>query len=47
MVDDQLKVSLGGSSRRGDDEIRGAALQFLSWDAEVPEDQVDVKVDSG
>jgi osmotically-inducible protein OsmY len=46
-VDDQLKVSLLGSDRREDDEIRGAALQILIWDAEVPSDLVDVKVQDG
>ena len=46
-VDDQLKVSLLGSARREDDEIRGAALQILIWDVEVPSDSVDVKVDDG
>src|SRR5205085_6656220 len=46
-VDNQLKVSLTGANRRGDDEIRGAALQSLIWDVEVPSDFVDVKVDDG
>jgi osmotically-inducible protein OsmY len=46
-VDDQLKVSLTGAGRREDDEIRGAALQTLIWDVEVPSDSVDVKVNDG
>jgi osmotically-inducible protein OsmY len=46
-VHDQLKVSLLGSSVRDDDEIRGAALQILIWDAEVPAESVDVKVQEG
>jgi osmotically-inducible protein OsmY len=46
-VDNQLKVSLTGANRRDDDEIRGAALQNLVWDIEVPSDFVDVKVDDG
>jgi osmotically-inducible protein OsmY len=46
-VDNQLKVSLIGANRRDDDEIRGAALQGLIWDVEVPSDFVDVKVDDG
>jgi osmotically-inducible protein OsmY len=46
-VDNQLKVSLTGSDRRDDDEIRGAALQGLVWDVDVPSDFVDVKVDDG
>jgi len=44
-VDNQLKVSLTGSDRRDDDEIRGIALQILIWDVEVPADAVDVTVD--
>ena len=35
------------SDRREDDEIRGAALQALILDVEVPSDSVDVKVDDG
>ena len=46
-IDDQLKVSLTGSDRRDDDEIRGIALQTLAWDVEVPSDSIDVKVDDG
>jgi osmotically-inducible protein OsmY len=46
-VDDQLKVSLLGSDRREDEEIRGTALQFLTWDVEVPSDSIDVKVEDG
>ena len=46
-VDNQLKVSLIGANRRDDDEIRGAALQNLIWDVEVPSDFVDVKVSDG
>lgn len=46
-VDDQLRVNLLGSSIRDDDEIRGAALQILIWDAEVPAEWVDVKVQEG
>ena len=46
-VDNQLKVSLSGANRRGDDEIRGVALQRLIWDTEVPSDLVDVKVNDG
>src|ERR1700754_2862061 len=41
-VINHLKVNLPGSARREDDEIRGAALQNLMWDAEVPSDAIDV-----
>ena len=40
-------MSLRGSDRRDDDEIRGIALQFLIWDVDVPSDAVDVKVSDG
>ena len=46
-VDNELKVSLRGSDRRSDDEIRGAALQNLIWDVDVPSEFVDVKVHDG
>jgi osmotically-inducible protein OsmY len=46
-VDNRLKVNLIGANRRDDDEIRGAALQNLVWDVEVPSDFVDVKVHDG
>src|ERR1700749_3625494 len=42
-VINHLKVNLLGPDRRKDDEIRGAALQNLIWDAEVPSDSLDVK----
>jgi osmotically-inducible protein OsmY len=46
-VDDQLEVRLLDEARREDAEIRGIALQILMWDAEVPADRIDVKVDDG
>ena len=46
-VINHLKVNLPGVDRREDDEIRGAALQILIWDAEVPSDFIDVKVQAG
>jgi osmotically-inducible protein OsmY len=46
-LDNQLKVSLTGADRREDDEIRGAALQNLIWDVDVPSDLVDIKVNDG
>ena len=42
-----LKVNLPGIDRRGDDELRGAALQNLIWDTEVPSDSIDVSVRDG
>jgi len=46
-VRDELKVRLLDSWQREDAEIRGIALQILLWDVEVPEDEVDVKVEDG
>jgi osmotically-inducible protein OsmY len=43
-VINHLKVNLPGADRREDDEIRGAALQRLIWDAEVPSESIDVTV---
>jgi hypothetical protein len=46
-VINHLKVNLLGADRREDDEIVGAALQQLIWDAEVPSDSIDVNVQDG
>jgi osmotically-inducible protein OsmY len=46
-VINHLKVNLLGADRREDDEIRGAALQNLIWDAEIPSDSINVKVQDG
>jgi osmotically-inducible protein OsmY len=44
-VDDQLQVRLLDEDRRADADLRGAALQTLTWDAELPAEWLDVKVD--
>ena len=46
-VDDELDVDLLGEYRREDDEIRGIALQLLTWDIEVPAESIDVQVEDG
>jgi osmotically-inducible protein OsmY len=46
-VIDDLNVRLENHDRRLDDELRGAALQTLIWDSEVPSDEIDVKVSDG
>ena len=46
-VINHLKVNLLGFDTLEDDEIRGAALQNLIWDAEVPSGSVDVAVTDG
>jgi osmotically-inducible protein OsmY len=47
MVDDRLRVRLLDRARRNDAEIRGAALQRLVWDAEIPGDDIRVSVKDG
>ena len=44
-VEDELSLDL--RDHWEDDEIRGAALQALSSDRDVPEDRIDVSVDAG
>ena len=46
-VADELQVRLLDEDRRQDAEIRGAALQNIIWDAELPSDLIDVKVEDG
>jgi len=46
-VFDELQVRLLDDYAREDAEIRGAALQALMWDVEIPSDSIDVKVDGG
>jgi hypothetical protein len=41
-VHDQLDVRLLNDDRREDADLRGAALQILMWDSEVPADLIDV-----
>jgi len=46
-VDDWLEVRMLDRDRREDAEIRGAALQRLEWDSEVPGDAIRVSVKDG
>ena len=46
-VDDELRVRLMDLDRRKDADIRGAALQRLIWDSEIPGDYLDVQVKDG
>jgi osmotically-inducible protein OsmY len=46
-VYDELEVRLLDDSRREDAEIRGAALQRLMWDVEIPAEMVDVRISDG
>src|SRR5512132_621945 len=43
-VYDELDVRIRDRDRREDAEIRGAALQRLAWDTEIPGDYLDVHV---
>jgi osmotically-inducible protein OsmY len=44
---DELQVRLLDDDRRKDAEIRGAALQRLAWDSQIPGDYLDVSVRDG
>jgi len=46
-VFDEIEVKLLDDSMREDTEIRGAALQTLIWDVEVPSGSIDVRVEGG
>jgi osmotically-inducible protein OsmY len=46
-VDNELQVRLLDEYAREDAEIRGAALQMLNWDSELPAGSVDAKVVDG
>ena len=46
-VYDELQVRILDRDRRMDAEIRGAALQNLSWDSGIPGDYLDVHVADG
>jgi osmotically-inducible protein OsmY len=46
-VENELQPRLMDEPAREDAEVRGAALQALTWNAEVPADRVDVAVDLG
>ena len=46
-VYNELDVRILDRNRREDAEIRGAALQRLAWDSEIPGDYLDVHVRDG
>jgi osmotically-inducible protein OsmY len=46
-VYDEIGVRLMNDDRREDAEIRGAALQRLTWDPQIPGDYIDVHVKDG
>jgi osmotically-inducible protein OsmY len=46
-VYDELNVRILDQDRREDAEMRGAALQRLNWDTEIPSDYLDVHVKDG
>jgi osmotically-inducible protein OsmY len=47
IVDDELQVRLLDDERREDAEIRGAAMQRLVWDTEIPGNDLRVDVVDG
>ena len=46
-VYDEIRVRPLDADRRKDAEIRGAALQRLAWDSQIPGDYLDVSVNDG
>ena len=46
-VADDVQVHLQGSGKRTDTEIAHAAVNAFTWDTEVPNDKIIVKVDNG
>lgn len=46
-IADDLAVKLPGFGKRSDTEIAHAAVNALTWDTEVPEEKITVKVDNG
>jgi len=46
-VAEDIKVKLPYDVRRGDEDIAGAAVERLVWDASVPPDAVEIKVEKG
>ena len=46
-VVDDIDVRLQNDDMRADADIRGAALQALIWDVEIPPEAIDVRVEGG
>ena len=46
-VDDEIDVRLENADMRADADIRGAALQALIWDVEIPSESIEVRVEDG
>lgn len=46
-VAEEIEVKLPFETERGDDEIAAAAVDRLGWDASIPRDAVQVKVEKG
>jgi osmotically-inducible protein OsmY len=46
-VVDDIDVRLENDDMRADADIRGAALQSLIWDVEIPSGSIDVRVEGG
>lgn len=46
-VAEDIEVKLPYDIRRGDEDIAGTAIERLAWDASVPPDAVEIKVEKG
>ena len=46
-VAEEIEVKLPYDIRRGDEDIAGAAIERLAWDASVPRDAIDIRVEKG
>jgi osmotically-inducible protein OsmY len=46
-VAEEIVVKLPDDVRRGDEDIAGAAIDRLAWDASVPPDAIKIKVEKG
>jgi osmotically-inducible protein OsmY len=46
-VAEDIEVKLPYDIRRGDEGIAGAAIECLAWDASVPSDAIEIRVENG
>jgi len=46
-VAEDIEVKLPYDIRRGDEDIAGAAIERLAWDASVPSDTIEIRVENG
>src|SRR5208283_25791 len=46
-VAEEIEVKLPYDIKRGDESIAGAAIERLAWDASVPRDSIEIRVEKG